>query len=95
MNVAALPERPVQTPRLRVQFTTRRIVARGVHAVNSASLPCDVLLGVHGYFYGVTDKYERAQDGPVANPFIDPQGYRHFLAEAERRFRAHLAAERR
>jgi metallo-beta-lactamase class B len=61
------------------------------------ALPCDLFLGVHGDFYGLQDKYARlgpAAAGGTTNPFIDPQGYRRFVAEAEGRFRQQLDAER-
>jgi metallo-beta-lactamase class B len=58
------------------------------------ALPCDVFLADHGDFYGMRDKRRRQQAGALINPFIDPQGYRSFVAEAEQRFRAQLASER-
>lgn len=58
------------------------------------ALPCDVFLGSHGEFFGMKDKYARLVAGGSANPFIDPEGYRHFVAEAEQQFREELASER-
>jgi metallo-beta-lactamase class B len=58
------------------------------------ALPCDVFLGVHGDFYDMREKRKRQQGGAPANPFIDPEGYRRFVAAAEQRFREQLAAER-
>jgi metallo-beta-lactamase class B len=58
------------------------------------ALPCDVFLGVHGEFFGLAAKRERL-DAAAPNPFIDPQGYRTFVAAAEERFQQQLAAERR
>lgn len=58
------------------------------------SLPCDVFLGSHGAFYDMSAKRSRQQAGAADNPFIDPAGYRRFVAEAEASFRAKLAAER-
>jgi metallo-beta-lactamase class B len=55
------------------------------------SLPCDVFLGAHGGYYGMLEKVKQ-MNGPV-NPFIDPEGYRKFVAKAEKTFRAQLAAE--
>ncbi|HSS39550.1 MAG TPA: subclass B3 metallo-beta-lactamase [Polyangia bacterium] len=56
------------------------------------ALPCDVFLGVHGSFFDLDAKRARmGARGP--NPFIDPDGYRNFIAEAEQRFRAQLASE--
>jgi len=53
------------------------------------SLPCDVFLGAHGSYYDMEAKYARMKDGG-ANPFIDPGGYRDFVAERERIFRTEL-----
>ncbi|MDB4980737.1 MAG: Metallo-beta-lactamase precursor [Myxococcales bacterium] len=58
------------------------------------ALPCDVFLGVHGAFYDMAAKRARQEAGATPNPFIDPAGYRRFVAEAEARFRAQLADER-
>lgn len=58
------------------------------------ALPCDVFLGVHGAFYDMRDKRARQEGGATTNPFIDPEGYRAFIAESERRFHAQLASER-
>ncbi|MFL5304982.1 MAG: subclass B3 metallo-beta-lactamase [Polyangia bacterium] len=56
------------------------------------ALPCDVFLGVHGSFFDLDAKRGRMGAGGP-NPFIDPDGYRKFVAEAEQRFRAQLASE--
>lgn len=58
------------------------------------SLPCDVFLADHGEFYDMKEKYARSKRGEGANPFIDPEGYRQFLARAEARFRDQLESER-
>jgi metallo-beta-lactamase class B len=58
------------------------------------ALPCDVFLGVHGAFYDMDRKRARQRDGVAANPFIDPDGYRRFVAASEERFREQLASER-
>ena len=57
------------------------------------ALPCDVFLADHGEFYDMKAKYERARENPAQNPFIDPDGYRAFIAQAEARFLERLAAE--
>ena len=49
------------------------------------SLPCDVFLGAHGSYYGMEEKFARVKDR--GNPFIDPEGYRKFVAEKEQEFR--------
>jgi metallo-beta-lactamase class B len=55
-------------------------------------LPCDIFLGAHGNYYGMHAKYERVKTADV-NPFIDPPGYRAYVAEKEQAFRAELAKQ--
>ncbi len=50
------------------------------------SLPCDLFLGAHGGYYGLKEKYARMKAG-AANPFIDPEGYKAYVAEREATFR--------
>ena len=57
------------------------------------ALPCDVFLGVHGSFFDLDSKRGRMSAGGP-NPFIDPEGYRSFIAGAEQRFQAQLSFER-
>ncbi len=56
------------------------------------SLPCDVFLGTHGEYYGMEAKYARMKEGGP-NPFIDPEGYKSYIAEREQTFRAELAKQ--
>ncbi len=56
------------------------------------SLPCDVFLGAHGSYFGMEAKFGRMKEGGT-NPFVDPQGYRSYVAERERAFRAELAKQ--
>jgi metallo-beta-lactamase class B len=58
------------------------------------SLQCDLFLADHGEFYEMKEKFARSQRGEKPNPFIDPGGYRRFLARAEARFREQLESER-
>jgi metallo-beta-lactamase class B len=58
------------------------------------ALPCDVFLGVHGDFYDMSAKRDRQRKAASPNPFIDPTGYRQFVAECEAHFRELLASER-
>jgi metallo-beta-lactamase class B len=53
------------------------------------SLPCDVFLGAHGNYYGMEEKFARMNKGG-ANPFIDPEGYKRYVAERETTFRSEL-----
>jgi len=56
------------------------------------SLPCDVFLGAHGDYYGMEAKYAGLKEGG-ANPFIDPSGYKSYVAEREQTFKAELAKQ--
>ena len=50
------------------------------------SLPCDLFLGAHGAYFGLKAKYEKKKAGE-ANPFIDPDGYKAYIAERDDTFR--------
>ncbi|HEY1340706.1 MAG TPA: subclass B3 metallo-beta-lactamase [Bryobacteraceae bacterium] len=56
------------------------------------SLPCDIFLGAHGNYYGMEAKFARLKPG-AANPFIDPAGYKSYVAERELAFRTELARQ--
>jgi metallo-beta-lactamase class B len=56
------------------------------------ALNCDIFLGAHGSYYNLEAKYPRLKDGG-ANPFIDPAGYKAYVAEREAAFRAELAKQ--
>lgn len=58
------------------------------------SLPCDVFLGAHGNYYGMAEKYERLKKDPAVNPFVDPEGYRKYVADKEKAFRDELARQK-
>ena len=53
------------------------------------SLPCDLFLGAHGAYFGLTDKYARFKNGD-RNAFIDPAGYKAFIADRELAFESQL-----
>ena len=53
------------------------------------SLPCDLFLGAHGSYYGLAEKYRRWQSGD-RDAFIDPYGYKSYIADRERAFEAEL-----
>jgi metallo-beta-lactamase class B len=52
-------------------------------------LPCDVFLGAHGSYYDMLAKYARLKDGGE-NPFIDPTGYKAYVADREQAFEEEL-----
>lgn len=56
------------------------------------SLPVDVFLGAHGDYYGMPAKYEKLKAGG-ANPFIDPAGYKAYIANREAAYRKELAKQ--
>ena len=51
------------------------------------SLPCDIFLGAHGGYFGMKAKYERWKGGNH-DAFIDPEGYKHYIADREQAFEA-------
>src|ERR1700737_2844072 len=53
------------------------------------SLPCDVFLGAHGNYYGMEAKFA-SMNQRGANPFIDPDGYKQYVAEREKTLRSEL-----
>jgi metallo-beta-lactamase class B len=57
------------------------------------SLPCDVFLGAHGNYYGMEAKFARLKEGGP-NPFIDPEGYKSYVAEREHAFRLELEKQK-
>jgi CubicO group peptidase (beta-lactamase class C family)/glyoxylase-like metal-dependent hydrolase (beta-lactamase superfamily II) len=56
------------------------------------SLPCDVFLGAHGGYYGMVERHALIQKGEK-NPFVNPDGYKEYVALKERAFRKNLAAQ--
>jgi metallo-beta-lactamase class B len=57
------------------------------------SLPADIFLGAHGSYFDLEAKYARLQQG-AASPFVDPRGYRNYVIDRERAFRAELAKQK-
>ena len=53
-------------------------------------LPAEILLGAHGGYLGLEDKYARMQNGAAA-PFVNAAGYRNYVASKEAAFRAEVA----
>jgi metallo-beta-lactamase class B len=58
-------------------------------------LPCDVFLAPHGSMFHLHDKLNQLKARSNPNPFIDPEGYRSFLAESEKAFREKLEEQTR
>jgi len=65
--------------------------ARGFEVLKS--LPCDLFLGAHGSYFNLEEKYARMKNAGVS-AFVDPAGYKSFVAEREGAFRAELARQK-
>jgi len=57
------------------------------------SLTCDIFLGAHGNYFGLEEKYALRNEGS-ANPFVDPSGYKKYIAQKEEDFRTELAKQK-
>lgn len=58
----------------------------------SKALPCDVFLGAHAGYFGMEEKFARMKADGV-NPFVDPEGYKSYIADREKAFRTELAKQ--
>jgi metallo-beta-lactamase class B len=56
------------------------------------SLPCDVFLGAHGGYYGMVERHALLQKGQK-DAFVNPEGYKAYVALKERAFRKILATQ--
>jgi metallo-beta-lactamase class B len=57
------------------------------------SLHCDLFLGAHGGYFGLSEKYARLKAGNMT-AFVDPAGYKAYVAEREAAFEKELARQR-
>ena len=95
----------------RVVFVSSMSINPGVHLVNFApwpniadayaksfqllkALPCDIFLGPHAGFFNLAEKASRMSKTGV-NPFIDPEGYKQYIARFERLYNEQLTQERK
>jgi metallo-beta-lactamase class B len=53
------------------------------------SLPCDIFLGAHGGYFDLAEKYPRFKAGD-RDAFIDPSGYKAYVADREQAFETEL-----
>ncbi len=58
------------------------------------SLPCDVFLGPHAPFFDMEAKVRRMSADSNSNPFVDPEGYRNYIASFEKQYNEQLQRER-
>jgi metallo-beta-lactamase class B len=83
-HFVATPNHPVSYPGIVQDFQHTFDVLR--------ALPCDVFLGAHGGYFDMLTKLQHyPQDGPSV--FIDPVGYEHFVANAQKTFEQALAKQ--
>ncbi len=59
------------------------------------TLKCDLFLGAHGSYYGLDAKRAKLAAGARANPFVDPDGCRRYVALMEKRLGEQLAEEQK
>jgi len=52
-------------------------------------LPCDLFLGAHGAYFAMLAKHPKRKAG-APNPFIDPDGYKAYVAERKSAFQKEL-----
>jgi len=57
------------------------------------SLSCDIFLGAHGDYFDLETKYARLKENPLT-AFVDPEGYKKYVAEKEEVFKTELAKQR-
>ena len=58
------------------------------------TLPADIFLGAHGNYFDMEKKYAQLQQHGAANPFVDPSGYKAYVAKSESEFQSALAKQR-
>jgi metallo-beta-lactamase class B len=57
------------------------------------TLPADVFLAAHSWFFDLSGKYARL--GGASNPYIDPAGYKAYVANMEKNLASMLAEQRK
>jgi metallo-beta-lactamase class B len=57
------------------------------------SLPTDVFLGAHSWFFDLAGKHKRL--GSATNPYIDPAGYKAWVDNMEKNYNAMLAEQKK
>jgi metallo-beta-lactamase class B len=58
-----------------------------------SALACDIFVGGHSWDFGLEAKRRKLQAGTADNPFVDPNGYRQWLAKSRSAFHSQLAEE--
>jgi metallo-beta-lactamase class B len=65
--------------------------ARGIKTFQS--LPADVFLGAHSWFFDLAGKHKKLGSG--TNPYIDPAGYKAWVDKMEKNYNATLVAQKK
>jgi metallo-beta-lactamase class B len=81
------PGMPASYPGIAEDYRRTFVILKG--------LPCDVFLGAHGNYFGMSAKLDRAKAGAGQSVWIDPQGYRDAVADRQQAFEAELARQMR
>lgn len=79
-RLVAKPGKPAQWPGIEKDFEHTYAVLPALH--------CDIFLGAHGQYFGMLEKLARRKSASDESVWVDPQGYREFVAESEAGFRA-------
>jgi metallo-beta-lactamase class B len=58
------------------------------------TLPADIFLGAHGSYFNMEKKVAQLRQNGATNPFVDPAGYREYVAKSESEFRSALAKQK-
>jgi metallo-beta-lactamase class B len=65
--------------------------ARGIKTFKS--LPADVFLGAHSWFFDLAGKYKKR--GGATNPYVDPAGYQAWVDNMEKNYNTTLAEQKK
>ncbi|HEU4693852.1 MAG TPA: subclass B3 metallo-beta-lactamase, partial [Vicinamibacterales bacterium] len=57
------------------------------------ALPADVFLGAHSWFFDLAGKYKKL--GGTTNPYVDPAGYKQWVANMEKNYDTMLAEQKK
>ncbi len=58
------------------------------------SLDCDVFLAAHPSMFNLADKRKALEKGSSQNPFVDPEGYQHYIDTGEAAFKTKVGLEK-
>jgi metallo-beta-lactamase class B len=59
------------------------------------TLPADVFLASHAWFYDPAGKYQRLQKSATPNPYIDPSGYKAWVDNMEKNWNSLMAEQKK